>query len=68
MRPGVGDLSAWLVRVAGRAPDCDQRGGFRGAPSPPVSWAEKRQAIYTQMAEHVAAHVDLEPVRRSLGL
>jgi len=33
-----------------------------------VLWAEKRQATYTQMAEHVAAHVDLEPVRRHLGL
>jgi len=42
--------------------------GFAAHSPHPVPWAEKRQAIYTQMAEHVAAHVDLEPVRRYLGL
>jgi adenosylcobyric acid synthase len=42
--------------------------GFAAHRSHPVPWAEKRQAIYTQMAEHVAAHVDLGPVRRYLGL
>lgn len=31
-------------------------------------WAEKRAGIYVQMAQHVAAHVNLEPVRRYLGL
>jgi adenosylcobyric acid synthase len=31
-------------------------------------WADKRQAVYRAMAEHVAAHVDLTPVRRYLGL
>jgi adenosylcobyric acid synthase len=34
----------------------------------PELWADRRQAIYRQMAEHVAAHVDLEPVRRYLEL
>ena len=34
----------------------------------PVPWAERRQALYALMAEHVAAHVDLDPVRRYLGL
>lgn len=34
----------------------------------PVPWAERRQAVYAQMAEHVAAHLDLEPVKRYLGL
>jgi adenosylcobyric acid synthase len=33
-----------------------------------IPWAERRQAIYTSMAEHVAAHVNLDPVRRYLGL
>lgn len=34
----------------------------------PVPWMERRQSIYTQMADHVAAHVDLDPLRRYLGL
>jgi len=42
--------------------------GFAAHRPHPVPWAEKRQAIYTQMADHVAAHVDLEPVRSYLGL
>ncbi|MDD2762639.1 MAG: cobyric acid synthase [Opitutaceae bacterium] len=33
-----------------------------------VPWAEQRQAIYVQMADHLAAHVDLDPVRRYLGI
>jgi adenosylcobyric acid synthase len=33
--------------------------------APLWSWAEKRQAVYSQMAEHVAVHVDLSPVRDS---
>lgn len=31
-------------------------------------WSEKRAAVYAAMAEHVAAHVNLDPVRRYLGL
>lgn len=34
----------------------------------PVPWAEKRRAVYEAMADHVAAHVNLTPVRRYLGL
>jgi adenosylcobyric acid synthase len=34
----------------------------------PIPWAEKRQAIYRAMAEHVALYVNLEPVRRYLGM
>lgn len=34
----------------------------------PVPWAERRQAMYRQMAGDVAAHVDLDPIRRYLGL
>ena len=33
-----------------------------------MPWAEKRQLIYRQMAEHVTAHLNLEPVKRYLGL
>lgn len=32
------------------------------------TWIEQRQKIYTAMAAHVAMHVDLDPVRRFLGL
>jgi len=42
--------------------------GFSAYRPHPAPWAEKRQAIYRAMAEHVAAHVDLDPVRRYLGL
>ena len=42
--------------------------GLRGYRPHPVPWAEKRQAVYRAMADHIAAHVDLEPVRRYLGL
>lgn len=34
----------------------------------PVPWAERRQAVYSVMAEHIATHLDLDPVRRYLGL
>ena len=34
----------------------------------PEPWAEKRRRVYDQMAEHLAAHLDLDPVRRYLGL
>ncbi|MBK8477278.1 MAG: cobyric acid synthase [Opitutaceae bacterium] len=34
----------------------------------PTPWAEKRQEVYAQMADHLAAHIDLGPVRRYLGL
>jgi adenosylcobyric acid synthase len=32
----------------------------------PVPWAEQRASLYRAMAEHLAAHVDLDPVRRYL--
>ena len=32
------------------------------------SWLEQRQKIYAAMANHLVAHVDLEPIRRYLGL
>ena len=42
--------------------------GIVGHSAHPVPWAEKRRAVYTGMAEHLAAHADLGPVRRYLGL
>jgi adenosylcobyric acid synthase len=32
----------------------------------PVPWAEQRAIMYRAMAEHLAAHVDLDPIRRYL--
>ncbi len=49
------------ARLAGAA-------GFSGYRPHPVPWAEQRRALYAQMAAHVAAHVDLDPVRRYLDL
>jgi adenosylcobyric acid synthase len=42
--------------------------GFSAHRAHAVPWAEQRQAIYTQMADHIATHVDLDPVRRYVGL
>jgi adenosylcobyric acid synthase len=33
-----------------------------------LPWAEQRQSLYTQMAAHLAAHVDLGAIRRYLDL
>jgi adenosylcobyric acid synthase len=34
----------------------------------PVPWAEQRSGIYRAMGEHLAAHVNLDPIRRYLCL
>ena len=33
-----------------------------------VPWADQRNAVYRAMAEHLATHVNLDPVRRHLCL
>jgi adenosylcobyric acid synthase len=42
--------------------------GFSGYRAHPRPWAEHRQAIYTAMAEHWAAHVDIDPIKRYFDL
>ncbi|KAA5610637.1 cobyric acid synthase [Rhodovastum atsumiense] len=42
--------------------------GFTDYKPHAVPWAEQRRALYAAMAEHVAAHVNLDPVRRYLGI
>jgi adenosylcobyric acid synthase len=42
--------------------------GMNGHRPHPVPWAEQRNAIYRAMAEHLTAHVNLDPVRRYLCL
>lgn len=47
-----------VAAAAGFGPD------YRAAPVP---WAERRQAMYAAMADHLTAHVNLVPVRHYLG-
>jgi adenosylcobyric acid synthase len=42
--------------------------GIRGYRPCPFAWIEQRRKIYDAMAEHLVAHVNLEPIRRYLGL
>jgi len=42
--------------------------GIAGHRAHPMPWAEKRHAVYAAMVDHLVAHVNLEPVRRYLGL
>lgn len=42
--------------------------GIKGHRPCPMTWAEQRQRVYSAMAEHLAAHVDLQPVRAYLEL
>jgi adenosylcobyric acid synthase len=42
--------------------------GITGHRAHPVAWAEQRQSLYRQMAEHLAAHINLDPVKRYLAL
>ena len=34
----------------------------------PTSWPDRRQAVYAAMADHVAEHVNLAPLRNHIGL
>ena len=42
--------------------------GIGGHVAPNHTWKEKRARVYEAMADHIAAHVDLGPIRRYLGL
>lgn len=43
-------------------------GGITEHRAHPMPWAEKRQAVYRAMADHVAEHLDLGSIRRYLGI
>lgn len=43
-------------------------GGVIGHRAHSTPWKEKRQAVYAQMAAHVASHINLEPIKRHLGI
>jgi adenosylcobyric acid synthase len=32
------------------------------------SWSERRQKTYTKMADHIEEHLNLDPVKRYLGV
>ena len=42
--------------------------GIVGHVAPNHTWKEKRSRVYEAMADHVAAHADLGPIRSYLGL
>lgn len=71
---GVKRDNVWGTYLHGwfESPDVRRRiaatGGIAGHRAHSAPWAEQRQEIYTQMGEHISAHLDLEPVRRYLGL
>jgi adenosylcobyric acid synthase len=60
-------LHGWFESPALRARVATVAGivAYRAHPTP---WSEKRQAVYAAMADHVVAHVNLDSVRRYLGI
>lgn len=71
---GLRAKNVWGTYLHGwfEAPEVRQRVGeaarLSGHHVYPAPWSEKRRAIYAQMADHVAEHVDLEPIKRYVGL
>jgi adenosylcobyric acid synthase len=60
-------LHGWFEAPALRA-HVAAAGGLAAHRAHPQPWSERRRALYAAMAAHVAAHVNLDPVRRYLGL
>ena len=60
-------LHGWFESPALRAQVAAAAGMIDHRPHP-VPWADQRNAVYRAMAEHLAAHVNLDPVRRYLCL
>jgi adenosylcobyric acid synthase len=60
-------LHGWFESPQLRARVAAAAGMNRHRPDP-VPWAQQRAGIYRDMAEHLAAHVNLDPVRRYLCL
>jgi adenosylcobyric acid synthase len=60
-------LHGWFESPSLRAQVAAAAGMNQHRPHP-VPWAEQRTKVYRAMAEHLAAHVDLDPIRRYLCL
>ena len=60
-------LHGWFESPQLRAQVAAAAGMHRHRPDP-IPWAQQRAGIYRGMAEHLAAHVDLDPIRRYLCL
>jgi adenosylcobyric acid synthase len=60
-------LHGWFESPALRA-QVAAAAGMSGHRPHPVPWRQQRNAIYRAMAQHLAAHVDLDPIRRYLCL
>jgi adenosylcobyric acid synthase len=60
-------LHGWFESPALRA-QVAAVAGMSGHRPHPVPWGQRRIATYRAMAEHLAAHVNLDPVRRYLCL
>ncbi len=60
-------LHGWFESPRVRSLVC-AAAGLTGHRPHPVMWAEKRQAIYTAMADHLVEHVNLGPVKNYLGI
>jgi len=60
-------LHGWFEAPEVRA-DVARAAGISEHRAHSVPWAQKRQAVYRAMADHIAAHVNLEPVKRYLDV
>jgi adenosylcobyric acid synthase len=60
-------LHGWFESPSLRAQVAAAAGMNQHRPHP-VPWAEQRAGVYQAMAEHLAVHVNLDPIRRYLGL
>ena len=60
-------LHGWFESPQLRAQVAAAAGMLEHRPHP-LPWAEQRNAVYRAMADHLAAHVNLDPIRRYLCL
>jgi adenosylcobyric acid synthase len=68
----VGNVWGTYLHGWFEAPEVRQRvisaAGISGYRRCPILWPEQRRKIYDAMAEHLTTNVNLEPIRRYLGM